>query len=115
MDFNLIPERNAVQNVQQETSNLSLIPVPHFQRRAVVHCEIHAAHKFYCQTCSQSYCGECGVYHNGHVTINVAEAMESATAEVNRIMNEARGGINTMRQDLNSCQVCTIYNKTYTY
>ncbi|XP_012284097.1 E3 ubiquitin-protein ligase TRIM71 isoform X2 [Orussus abietinus] len=70
-------------------------------------CDVHRdAQRFYCQTCSRPLCGECGInHHQGHLTVHLMEAVESAGVQANQVMNDARVGINVLREDLDAVQM----------
>ncbi|XP_078035395.1 tripartite motif containing 71 protein wech [Augochlora pura] len=70
-------------------------------------CDVHRdAQKFYCQTCSIPFCSECGIQHHpGHITVNLMEAVDGAGAQANEVLKEARLGISTLTDELDSVQI----------
>ncbi|XP_033330864.2 tripartite motif containing 71 protein wech isoform X1 [Megalopta genalis] len=72
-----------------------------------LYCDIHRdAQKFYCQTCSMPFCNDCGIQHHpGHITVNLMEAVEGAEIQASEVLKEARLGISTLTDELDSVQV----------
>ncbi|KAG7202390.1 hypothetical protein KM043_018707 [Ampulex compressa] len=101
-------EQNAIQNAVNEMPSPPMIHVSNSSPTAPpLYCDIHKdAQRFYCQTCSTPLCGDCGTHHHhGHVTVHLMEAVEGAGIQANHVMNEARLGIATLREDLDSVQI----------
>ncbi|KAL7301247.1 hypothetical protein TKK_0006207 [Trichogramma kaykai] len=72
-----------------------------------IYCEYHRdGQRFYCQTCGKPYCLECDrSQHQGHVTVQLAEAFERAGIQASQVLNDARIGIAALTEDLKALEM----------
>ena len=108
MELNYEDEHSSVENIPTEIPSSPIINVPNLTSTGLpLFCDVHRdAQKFYCQTCSKPLCGECGIHHHqGHITVNLMEAVEGAGMQANQVLKEAKLGISALREELDAVQI----------
>ncbi|OXU27227.1 hypothetical protein TSAR_011409, partial [Trichomalopsis sarcophagae] len=72
-------------------------------------CGIHAeSERFYCKTCCRPFCAECEVMmHEGHMTVNTKDTINTAAREAMYVMHEAQLGIESLQTELITAEAAT--------
>lgn len=61
---------------------------------------------YFCETCPRALCHECKIiHHDSHSVINLIDATNKAITQANNIIEEAKHGISSMRDDLDTIRI----------